>query len=226
MALDDGTLRSTVMVDAGSVALDAELAVPADPRGIVVFAHGSGSSRFSPRNAWVADFLNRAGLATLLLDLLSAAEERRDRVTSELRFDIPLLADRLVGAAGWLQTRRDVAGLPIGFFGASTGAGAALIAAAELPRLVGAVVSRGGRPDLADESLRRVQAPTLLIVGELDVVVQALNEDAMMRMSAEVSLEVVPGASHLFEEPGTLEQAAVLAQDWFIGHLTDAGGNQ
>jgi pimeloyl-ACP methyl ester carboxylesterase len=224
MALDDGTFRSTVVVDAGSVALGAELAIPTEPRGIVVFAHGSGSSRFSPRNAWVADFLNRAGLATLLLDLLSAEEERRDRVTSELRFNIPLLAHRLAAAAERLQTRRDVAGLPIGFFGASTGAGAALIAAAELPSLVGAVVSRGGRPDLADESLRKVQAPTLLIVGELDVVVQALNEDAMVRMSAEVSLAVVPGASHLFEEPGTLEQAAVLARDWFLGHLTGTAG--
>lgn len=225
MALDDGSFRSTVVVDAGSVALGGELAVPIEPRGMVVFAHGSGSSRFSPRNAWVADFLNQAGLATLLLDLLSAEEERRDRVTSELRFNIPLLAERLVGATEWLQTRRDVAELPIGLFGASTGAGAALIAAAELPRRVGAVVSRGGRPDLADESLRKVQAPTLLIVGELDVVVQALNEDAMMRMSAEVSLAIVPGASHLFEESNTLEQAAVLARDWFVVHLSGPGAH-
>jgi len=223
MALDDGRFRRTVMVDAGSVALGGELAVPIEPRGMVVFAHGSGSSRFSPRNAWVADFLNRAGLATLLLDLLTAEEEIQDRVTSELRFDIPLLAQRLAGAAEWLQTRRDVGELPIGLFGASTGAGAALIAAAELPSRIGAVVSRGGRPDLADESLRKVQAPTLLIVGELDVMVQALNEDAMMRMSAEVSLAVVPGASHLFEESNTLEQAAVLARDWFIGHLSSPG---
>lgn len=223
MALDDGRFSSTVMVDAASVVLGGELAVPIEPRGMVVFAHGSGSSRFSPRNAWVAAFLNRAGLATLLLDLLTAEEERQDRVTSELRFDIPLLAERLAGAAKWLETRRDVGELPIGLFGASTGAGAALIAAAELPSRIGAVVSRGGRPDLADESLPKVQAPTLLIVGELDVMVQALNEDAMMRMSAEVSLAVVSGASHLFEEANTLEQAAVLARDWFIGHLSSPG---
>jgi dienelactone hydrolase len=210
-----------VVVAAGSVSLDGDLALPPDPRAIVVFAHGSGSSRFSPRNAWVADYLNRAGLATLLFDLLTPEEERQDRVTSQHRFDIPLLASRLTGAAEWLQTQDELAGLPLGCFGASTGAGAALIAAADRPNLVRAVVSRGGRPDLADEALRRVQAPTLLIVGELDVVVQALNEDAMNRMAAEVALAVVPGASHLFEEPGTLQQAATFARDWFVAHLHD-----
>jgi pimeloyl-ACP methyl ester carboxylesterase len=222
MALDASVSRRTVVIDAGSVPLEGELALPAETRGIVVFAHGSGSSRHSPRNAWVASFLNRAGLTTLLFDLLSAEEERRDRVTAEHRFDIPLLASRLVAAVGWVRSLDATSGLGIGLFGASTGAGAALIAAAEQPNLVGAVVSRGGRPDLADEALRRVQAPTLLIVGELDVVVQTLNEDAMMRMSTEVNLAVVPGASHLFEEAGTLEQAAALARDWFIDHLTDA----
>lgn len=217
--------RRSVVLDAGLARLEGELARPVDPGGIIVFAHGSGSSRFSPRNAWVADYLNRAGMATLLFDLLSAEEERTDRVTSGYRFDIPLLASRLSAATLWLQTQADVAGLPIGLFGASTGAGAALVAAAVQQSLVRAVVSRGGRPDLADEALPRVQAPTLLIVGELDVIVQALNEDAMTRMTSEVSLAVVPGASHLFEEEGTLEQAAALARDWFISYLTDAAAS-
>ncbi len=221
MALDNTVYRRTVVIDAGYVPLEGELALPAEPRGIIVFVHGSGSSRFSRRNAWVAGYLNRAGLATLLFDLLSAEEELRDRLTSEHRFDIPLLASRLAAAVGWLQTDGDVVGLPIGLFGASTGAGAALIAAADHPSVVGAVVSRGGRPDLADDALSRVRAPTLLIVGELDVVVQTLNEDAMLRMAAEVSLAIVPGASHLFEEPGTLDRAAALARDWFLGHLID-----
>ena len=221
MALDNTVSRRTVVIDAGYVPLEGELALPAEPHGIIAFAHGSGSSRFSPRNAWVADYLNGAGLSTLLFDLLSAEEELRDRQTSEHRFDIGLLASRLAVAIGWLQADGDAAGLPIGLFGASTGAGAALIAAADHPGAVGAVVSRGGRPDLADDALRRVQAPTLLIVGELDVVVQTLNEDAMMRMAAEVDLAIVPGASHLFEEPGSLDQAAALARDWFLGHLTD-----
>jgi putative phosphoribosyl transferase len=209
-----------VVVEAGPVQLDGELTVPEDARDTVVFAHGSGSSRFSSRNAWVAQYLNRSGLATLLFDLLTSDEERQDRVTAEHRFDIGLLATRLVGATDWLDTQGVVAGSPIGYFGASTGAAAALIAAAHRPASVGAVVSRGGRPDLADDALRDVRAPTLLIVGELDVVVQTLNEDAMAQLRPDRRLAVVPGATHLFEEPGTLQQAAELARDWFVEHLS------
>lgn len=205
-----------IVVEAAGAAVAGRLTVPAQPRGIVVFAHGSGSSRHSPRNRYVADALQDAGLATLLFDLLTAAEER-DRANV---FDIGLLAARLVEVTLWLRSARDAAGLQVGYFGASTGAGAALRAAAD-PRVdVFAVVSRGGRPDLAGEFLPEVSAPTLLIVGSRDDVVLDLNRQAAAAMSAECQVAVVDGATHLFEEPGTLEQAAGLAREWFLDHLT------
>ena len=204
---------------AGPVGLDGDLATPADARGVVLFAHGSGSGRHSPRNRQVAATLGRVGFATLLLDLLTLEEEAADRRSGRLRFDVELLAGRLLAAAGWLDADQRTAGLPIGLFGASTGAGAALLAAAERPETVAAVVSRGGRPDLAGAALARVQAPTLLIVGALDPQVLELNRSALGRLGSEASLEVVPGASHLFEEPGTLERVAELAVGWFTRWL-------
>jgi putative phosphoribosyl transferase len=204
---------------AGPVGLDGDLATPADARGVVLFAHGSGSGRHSPRNRQVAATLGRVGFATLLLDLLTLEEEAADRQSGRLRFDVELLAGRLLAAAGWLAADQRTAGLPIGLFGASTGAGAALLAAAERPQTVAAVVSRGGRPDLAGAALGRVQAPTLLIVGALDPQVLELNRAALGRLGSEASLEVVPGASHLFEEPGTLERVAELAVGWFTRWL-------
>jgi dienelactone hydrolase len=210
----------TVTIAAGPVTLDATLAMSPDPHGIVLFAHGSGSSRHSPRNRFVARTLQTGGLATLLLDLLSAEEEAVDLRTRHLRFDIPLLADRLVAATDWLATQPDLRALRVGYFGASTGAGAALVAAAARPERVDAVVSRGGRPDLAGEALGAVRAPTLLIVGGADAEVIALNERAMARMPhAQVRLEIVPGATHLFEEPGTLEEVARLARDWLTRNV-------
>jgi len=194
--------------------------VPARPSGLVVFAHGSGSSRFSPRNRSVAQTLHQRGLATLLLDLLTRAEERVDLQTAKLRFDIDRLAMRVVAATDWLLAREDLLWLPIGYFGASTGAAAALIAAAERPEVVKAVVSRGGRPDLAGAALSRVTAPTLLIVGGHDEPVIDLNEHAKAAMTmAHVELAIVPGATHLFEEPGTLEQVEQRAGDWFSRYL-------
>ena len=210
-----------VRIPADSVILDGDLSIPADAVGIVCFAHGSGSSRHSSRNRFVAGELNRAGLATLLMDLLTGTEESVDVVTRHLRFDIGLLAHRLVGAAEWLRSERATSRLPIGMFGASTGGGAALVAAAQRPTLIGAVVSRGGRPDLAADSLPAVKCPTLLIVGSLDDVVIDLNEEAMARMRAPVRLEIVEGATHLFEEPGTLEQVSSLARDFFLVHLAE-----
>jgi dienelactone hydrolase len=207
-----------VTLAAGAVGLGGDLSLPERPAGVVLFAHGSGSSRFSPRNRFVANELNRAGLGTLLVDLLTPDEERADRLTANLRFDIPLLADRVVGAIDWLGADPHTAGLPVGLFGASTGGGAALVAAAERPDRVAAVVSRGGRPDLADEALARVQAPTLLIVGGADPQVIELNRAAMAQMTCEVRLEIIPGAGHLFEEPGALEQVATLAAEWFRSH--------
>jgi putative phosphoribosyl transferase len=208
-----------VRVGAGGVVLEGGLAVPDRARGVVLFAHGSGSSRHSPRNRFVAGALREGALATLLLDLLTPEEEAADARTRQLRFDIALLADRLVGAIDWLAQQPAARGLPVGLFGASTGGGAALVAAAERPDAVGAVVSRGGRPDLAGDALPTVRAPSLLIVGGDDVAVIGLNRRAMARMSAPVTLEIVPGATHLFEEPGTLEQVARLARDWFVRHL-------
>jgi putative phosphoribosyl transferase len=206
-------------IQAGAVTLDGDLQVPDQATGLVLFAHGSGSSRHSPRNRFVAHELQTAGLATLLLDLLTPEEEAVDQRTGHLRFDIELLAGRLVAATQWAAVDPATHALAIGYFGASTGAAAALVAAALEPERVHAVVSRGGRPDLAGEALPLVQAPTLLIVGGRDLKVLELNRAAMARMRAETKLEIVPGATHLFEEPGTLELVARLARDWFLQHL-------
>jgi dienelactone hydrolase len=211
--------EETVAIPVGKVQLAGTLRIPEHADGIVLFAHGSGSSRFSPRNRQVAAVLERAGLATLLIDLLSEDEEREDSRTGALRFDIPLLADRLLAATVRLHTNEGTTSLPLGFFGASTGAGAALLAAAGRPELVKAVVSRGGRPDLAGKALRHVSAPTLLIVGERDAVVLDLNQRAATEIATKCKLEIVPGATHLFEEPGALEVVAALARDWFSLHL-------
>jgi putative phosphoribosyl transferase len=208
-----------VRLQAGSVTLEGDLEIPEAAVGVVLFAHGSGSGRHSPRNRFVARELQVAGLATFLIDLLTAEEEEVDRDTAHLRFDIPLLAERLVAATHWLAADPSTRGLNVGYFGASTGAAAALVAAAVEPDRVGAVVSRGGRPDLAGDALPRVRAPTLLIVGGRDLAVLDLNRTAMARMRTEVRLEIVPGATHLFEEPGTLEAVAHLARDWFLRHL-------
>lgn len=208
-----------VTITAEGTTLAGDLSIPADARGIVVFAHGSGSSRHSPRNRFVADTLRSAGLATLLMDLLTEAEEAEDVRTLALRFDIGLLARRLIGATDWLARQPDTSALPVGYFGASTGAGAALVAAAERPDAVAAIVSRGGRPDLAGQSLASVRAPTLLIVGGADEPVIEMNRDAMRQMSGLTHLEIVPGATHLFEEPGALEQVATLARAWFAHYL-------
>jgi putative phosphoribosyl transferase len=211
-----------VQVRAGGTALPADLAVPDHPRGVVVFAHGSGSSRRSPRNQRVAASLHHRRFATLLMDLLTDEEERVDRRTRELRFDIPLLAERLTGAIDWLSRHQATAGLPLGTFGASTGAAAALIAAADRPDEVRAVVSRGGRPDLAGEALPRVRAPVLLIVGGADTAVVGLNEQAARRL-AHAELSLVAGATHLFDEPGALEQVMRLAADRLSRWLPEPG---
>lgn len=208
-----------MIIAASGVTLRGLLGVPENARGVVLFAHGSGSGRLSSRNNFVARSLQDAGLATLLIDLLTQEEERIDAGTGHLRFDIPFLATRLQAATEWLTQTPDTRSLAIGYFGASTGAAAALVAAAAMPDQVGAVVSRGGRPDLAGESLPEVKAPTLLIVGSRDVSVIPLNEDALGQLRCEKKLEIVPGASHLFEEPGTLEVVARLAASWFTKHL-------
>jgi dienelactone hydrolase len=209
-----------VEVPTSGVSLEGALTVPRDPVGVVLFAHGSGSSRHSTRNKYVASVLNDAGLGTLLMDLLTADEERVDTVTRHLRFDIAMLAKRLVDACRWLAATADTADLPIGLFGSSTGGGAALVAAAQLPELVGAVVSRGGRPDLAGSALEGVRAPTLLIVGGLDEAVIEMNRDAMTAMhNAPCELVLVPGATHLFPEPGALEEVAEHARAWFRDQL-------
>ena len=208
-----------VRVPAGPVELEGNLGVPEGARGIVLFAHGSGSGRMSPRNRYVARALREANFATLLVDLLTPDEEEQDLVTRRLRFDIGLLSGRLAGATDWLSENPDTRNLRVGYFGASTGAGAALVAAAGRPGAVGAVVSRGGRPDLAGEALPRVKAPTLLIVGGEDEPVISMNREAMEQMGAERVLEIVPGASHLFEEPGKLEEVTRLAAEWFARHL-------
>jgi putative phosphoribosyl transferase len=209
----------SVEIPADGVRLIGDLAVPPEASGIVVFAHGSGSGRFSPRNRAVAGMLNDAGLATLLMDLLTAEEEAEDLRTGHLRFNVGLLGRRVIAAIDWLATDAATRQLPVGCFGASTGAAAALIAAAERPQRVGAVVSRGGRPDLAGDALRRVTAPTLLIVGGEDVEVLRLNQRALEALAGETRLEIVPGATHLFEEPGALAHVAALARDWFLRHL-------
>lgn len=214
-ALREGPCR--VPVD--GVDLAADLEVPDRAKGVVLFAHGSGSSRLSPRNRFVAKALRQAGLGTLLMDLLTPLEEDEERWTAHLRFDIRLLSRRLVAATDWLHAQPRTANLHIGYFGASTGAAAALTAAVDRPRAVKAVVSRGGRPDLAGPILSRVRAPTLLIVGSLDSGVIGLNEEALAMIPAKKKLEIVPGATHLFEEPGTLERVAELAARWLAEHL-------
>lgn len=210
-----------VQVLADEVTLEGNLCIPENAQGVVVFAHGSGSSRYSPRNRHVARVLREAGLATLLFDLLTSDEEASDLRTGHLRFDIKLLANRLVGATDWLKHNGDTQSFRVGYFGASTGAAAALVAAAERPEAVSAVVSRGGRPDLAGPALARVKAPTLLIVGGRDLPVITINRKAFAQLRAEKELVIVPGATHLFEEPGTLEEVARLAANWFRRHLSN-----
>jgi putative phosphoribosyl transferase len=208
-----------IAISAAGARLLGDLTLPAEPRGLVVFAHGSGSSRMSPRNRAVAQVLVDAGLATLLMDLLTAEEEEVDLRTRRLRFDVELLGQRVVATVDELASDPAIGALPVGTFGASTGAAAALIAAADRPERVRAVVSRGGRPDLAGAALRRVTAPTLLIVGERDPQVLRLNREAQALLAGESRLEIVPGATHLFEEPGALERVAALAREWFLRHL-------
>jgi putative phosphoribosyl transferase len=212
-------IMSEVQIHAGRAVLPGNLNIPENANALVLFAHGSGSSRHSPRNQFVARTLNDVGLATLLFDLLTQEEEAIDTQTRELRFNIHLLAERLVHATKWAKQQEETRDLRIGYFGSSTGGAAALVAAVELPQDIGAVVSRGGRPDLAGEALPKVKAPTLLIVGGNDDIVIELNEQARDRMRCEVKLEIVPGATHLFEEAGALEQVATLASDWFVAHL-------
>jgi pimeloyl-ACP methyl ester carboxylesterase len=212
-------INEAVWVPAGVVQLGGELQVPADACGMVLFAHGSGSSRFSPRNRFVAEVLRQQHMATLLFDLLTHREEAFDRTNGKLRFDIELLAGRLVAATDWIGQQRAVADLPVGYFGASTGGGAALVAAARRPDRIGAVVSRGGRPDLAQDALPEVRAPTLLIVGGADSEVIRLNEQALRLLRAHKQLAIVPGASHLFEGPGQLDEVARLAAEWFVRYL-------
>ena len=206
-----------VQIRSGAIQLNGDLSVPVGAQGVVLFAHGSGSSRHSPRNQFVARTIREQGVGTLLFDLLTKEEEAVDVHTAHLRFDIALLAQRLIDAAYWIEGEFDY--LSIGYFGASTGGGAALVAAAELGETVGAVVSRGGRPDLAGDALPGVTSPTLLIVGGLDYPVIEMNKEALARMRCEKELRIVPGATHLFEEPGTLQEVARLAADWFQRHL-------
>jgi dienelactone hydrolase len=208
-----------VHIQAGRAVLSGNLTIPQKAVALVLFSHGSGSSRHSPRNQFVARTLNDAGLATLLFDLLTQEEEAIDMHTREYRFNVGLLAERLVDATRWAKQQKQTRDLPVGYFGSSTGGGAALAAAGEIPQDVDAVVSRGGRPDLAGEALLKVQGPTLLIVGGNDDIVIELNEMARDQMRCEVKLEIVPGATHLFEEPGALEKVAKLASDWFNAHL-------
>lgn len=214
--------RRALRIELSGVTLDGDLTVPPGARGLVVFAHGSGSSRFSRRNRHVADTLHARGFGTLLFDLLTADEEAVDATTAHLRFDIALLAQRLVGVTDWLARQRGLPVVPLGYFGASTGAAAALVAAAERPSAIAAVVSRGGRPDLAGDHLARVAVPTLLIVGGDDTFVLELNRLALDRLRTEARLDVVPGAGHLFEEPGALDEVARLAGQWFDRYLGSA----
>jgi len=219
MAPTAAVVSTPARIELLDAALNGDLRIPSDATGIVVFVHGSGSSRFSARNRAVADVLADGGLATLLVDLLTDAEGRTDARTAEFRFDIALLARRTSGIVDWIAESAALSVLPLGLFGASTGAAAALIAAAQRPQLVRAVVSRGGRPDLAAEALERVAAPTLLIVGGRDQAVIELNRHALADLSCERDLRIVPGATHLFEEPGALTEVARLATTWFLDHL-------
>lgn len=212
--------NGTITISVREVSVEATLRLPADALGVIVFAHGSGSNRFSPRNERVAEDLYSTGFGTLLLDLLTPTEAERDNRTFQHRFDVALLASRLSGAVDWLAGQPDTANLPLGLYGASTGAGAAIVTAAQRPNLVRAVVSRGGRPDLAGGSLPKANAPTLLIVGELDAHVLGLNRDALTKLGSTIKdLKTVPGATHLFEEPGAMDQVSVLAQEWFSRYL-------
>ncbi|HMF81224.1 MAG TPA: alpha/beta fold hydrolase [Candidatus Acidoferrum sp.] len=213
-------------IPAGRAVLSGNLTIPENAVGLVLFAHGSGSGRHSPRNQFVARTLNDGGLATLLFDLLTPEEEATDMNTREHRFNIGLLAERLVHATKWAKRQEQTRDLQLGYFGSSTGGGAALVAAAEIPENVGAVVSRGGRPDLAGDALPKVKAPTLLIVGGNDDIVIELNQMARDQMRCEVKLEIVPGATHLFEEPGALEKVAKLASDWFVSHMGSSGDSR
>jgi pimeloyl-ACP methyl ester carboxylesterase len=221
MKSEDGTVEEEVQVQAGNLWLEGNLGIPRKAAGVVLFAHGSGSSRHSPRNRAVAAAFRQAGLGTLLFDLLSGEEEAMDARTTLLRFDISLLATRLIHALDWIVKRADARSLPVGLFGASTGAAAALVAASRRPGIVRAVVSRGGRPDLAGAALASVRAPTLLIVGENDEEVLELNRQAQKAMRCQNELEIVPDATHLFEERGALEKVAQLASDWFVQKLEE-----
>jgi dienelactone hydrolase len=216
---DDGLERTVSIVIQDGPTLQGTLGLPQDAGGVVLFAHGSGSSRFSARNRYVARVLRDAGLATLLLDLLSPHEDELDQITRAYRFDIMMLAERLVHTIDWLEREADTKGLPIGLFGASTGGGAGLVAAAKRPAAVRTVVSRGGRPDLAGDALPLVRCPVLLIVGGDDEQVIEMNRAALQRMQTDVKIEIVPGATHLFEEPGTLERVSELARDWLLEFL-------
>lgn len=216
----------TVSIPVDGTTLEASMAIPANTRKVVIFSHGSGSSRFSPRNRYVAEFLQQLGMATVLLDLLTPKEETQDLRTGQWRFDIDLLGARLVQAADWLQTDDRTKQLPVGLFGASTGAAAALVAAAERPQAIAAIVSRGGRPDLAGTALSHVKVPVLLVVGGQDLAVLDLNRSALQRLGGEKKLEIVPGATHLFEEPGALLQVARLAGQWFGEHLVRPGATE
>ncbi|MUG97392.1 alpha/beta hydrolase [Scytonema sp. UIC 10036] len=220
----DRTLESrfeerSIQVPSGVINLDGDLRIPENARGVVLFAHGSGSSRYSSRNRYVAEELNKAGFATLLIDLLTQDEEEIDNQTGQLRFNINLLAERLIDATQWLAQNLEIYKTKIAYFGASTGAAAALVAAAQHPNGICAIVSRGGRPDLAEASLSNVQAPTLLIVGERDTPVIRMNQEALEQLQVEKKLAIVPEATHLFEEPGTLEAVARLSSEWFEQHL-------
>jgi len=215
----DTSSETLVRVNAGPLTLEGNLTIPGGAGGVVLFAHGSGSSRHSPRNRYVAEVLNQARLATLLIDLLTSDEEEYDMRTAELRFDIPLLAGRLTAATDWLLENESTSFMKLGYFGASTGAAAALVASTERPDAVNAIVSRGGRPDMAGEALPLVQAPTLLIVGGNDTQVITLNEMAYDRLQSEKEMSIIPGATHLFSEPGTLEEVSRLAAGWFTRYL-------
>jgi putative phosphoribosyl transferase len=225
-----GTKTATQPIDvqirSGAVVLHGDLSIPAGASGVVLFAHGSGSSRHSPRNQFVAQTIREAGVGTLLFDLLTREEESVDARTAHLRFDIGLLAERLVDATNWIAAYDETSHLGVGYFGSSTGGGAALVAAAELGEAIGAVVSRGGRPDLAGEALPKVKSPTLLIVGGLDYPVIEMNREAYALLRCEKELKIVPGATHLFEEPGTLAEVAQLAADWFQKHLRSKTGTR
>jgi len=213
------TSQKAVQIPSGSVLFHGDLQIPPGSQGVVLFAHGSGSSRLSPRNRFVADVFNRSHLGTLLFDLLTREEEAVDIYTRHLRFDIDMLARRLTDAAKWISDQEETRGMRVGLFGASTGAAAALMAAAELGSRISAVVSRGGRPDLAGDTLPEVTAPTLLIVGGLDDAVIELNEKAFRQLRCEREMKIIPGATHLFEEPGKLEAVADIAAEWFQRHL-------